>query len=66
MKKQSSSFHLNTVRHKLILFPGGINLLRNVLVFLDTDITGECYDVLGKIGLILDQYNIINNSQQFK
>lgn len=56
MKRQPSVFRLSILGQKLILSPAGSYLLRDVLVFWDTDITGGFYDVLGKIGLILGQF----------
>lgn len=56
MKRQPSVFHLSVFGQKLILSPAGSYLLRDVLVFWDTDITGGFYDVLGKIGVILGQF----------
>lgn len=56
MKRKPSVFHLSILGQKLTLSPAGSYLLRDVLVFWDTDITGGFYDVLGKIGHILGQF----------
>jgi len=45
-KRQSSLFHLSILGQKIILSPTGGYLLKDVLMFWNTDITGGCYEVL--------------------